>query len=136
MAKTGRANLTRDPSVKALYEDLRGSHGEESHPRTAITRRMASALLTSVIPRRCKGLKFRARTRLQFAAELMLGLRVGEVVGGGDFHGLLANHLVIMRRLGADGEPTGDEVVEGLIEHSKTGFRRYVSALGLGHVKG
>ena len=43
MAKTGRVNLTRDASVKALYEDLRQAHGEESHPRTALTRRMVTA---------------------------------------------------------------------------------------------
>ena len=60
----------------------------------------------------------------------MLGLRVGEVVGGGDFHGLLANNLTIIRRLG-DGGPVGPEIVEGYLEHSKTKHPRWVSGLGL-----
>ena len=33
------------------------------------------------------------------------------VARGGDYHGLLANHLTILRRLGPSGEPEGDEYV-------------------------
>ena len=50
MVKTGRQDLTRLSSVKALYSDLRESHGEESQPRTAITRRMIRAAHETVIP--------------------------------------------------------------------------------------
>ena len=35
----------------------------------------------------------------------MLGLRLGETLGGGDHHGMLANNLVILRKLDADGQP-------------------------------
>ena len=61
----------------------------------------------------------------------MLGLRVGEALGGGDYHGLLANNVTILRRLDAEGIPTGDEYVEAMIEHSKTGHKRIISAVGL-----
>ena len=131
MVKTGRQDLTRLPSVKALYSDLRESHGEEAQPRTAITRRMIRAAHETVIPNLHKGEKVRARKQLEFAAEVMLGLRVGEVVSGGDYHGLLANHLTILRRAGEDGQPEGDEYVEGMLEHSKTKHQRYVCAVGL-----
>ena len=45
---------------------------------------------------------------------------MGEALQGGDFHGLLANHLVILQRLNEYGEPVGEETLEGMLEHSKT----------------
>ena len=41
------------------------------------------------------------------ALELMCGLRVGEVLGGGDHHGLLANHTYLLTNL-----ETGEVSVE------------------------
>ena len=64
-----------------------------------------------------------------FAIEVMFGLRVGEALSGGDFHGILANHLVILQRLDALGEPVGEETLEGMMEHSKTKNLRYVNAV-------
>ena len=61
----------------------------------------------------------------------MLGLRVGEVLSGGDYHGLLANHLTILHRLDEFGVPSEDATVEGFLEHSKTKHSRYVNAVGL-----
>ena len=58
------------------------------------------------------------------AIEVMLGMRVGEVAGGGDGHGLLANNLVILRDA-----RSGEETVEGFLEHSKTKHRRYCNAV-------
>ena len=54
-----------------------------------------------------------------------MGLRVGEVISGGDFHGLMANHLSILTH-----RETGEVSVEGLLEHSKTKRKRYINALG------
>ena len=38
--------------------------------------------------------------------------------------------MTIVRKLDSEGRPCGDEYVEALIEHSKTGFRRVVTACG------
>jgi hypothetical protein len=131
MMKTGRDNLTRRADVKALFEELKTRHGEEARPRTATTRRMMRHVLEDVIPARGGNELVNTRMRLMFALEVMMGLRVGEVLTGGDYHGLLANHLTLLRRIGEDGVP-GDEVtVEGFLEHSKTKHSRYVNAVGV-----
>ena len=87
-------------------------------------------MIERVVPDRCSE-RTRVRTQLMMAIEVMFGLRVGEALSGGDFHGLLANHLTILRRLGPDGQPEGEEYVEALLEHSKTKFKRRITALGL-----
>lgn len=58
------------------------------------------------------------------------GLRVGESHTGGDFNGLLANHLSILRKT-----ETGLVTTEAMLEHSKTKFKRFTNSLGttLGH---
>eukprot|EP00966_Prymnesium_polylepis_P179033 4145119-Prymnesium_polylepis.1 len=71
MARTGRANLTALPGVKAFYEHIRTLHGEESHPRTAATRRMVRAILETIIDR-VVGPLTRPRLRLMVALECML----------------------------------------------------------------
>lgn len=70
------------------------------------------------------------RDKLIFAMQIMFGCRVGEVVGDG--HGMLAaNNLVILRKLDANGEPTGEETLEGMLPHTKsTELKRFVNALG------
>ena len=69
--------------------------------------------------------------QLMFALEIMMGLRVGEALSRGDFHGLLANHLVVLQKLDDQGEPVGDETVEAMLEHSKTKHLRWINAVGL-----
>ena len=129
MAKTRERNFTKDAGVKAFYNDLKKRHGEEPQPRTALTREMMRVLLSEVMSG--KNSSKMTRERLLFAAEVMLGTRVGELLGGGDGHGMLANNLVILRKLDKDGNPTGEETVEGMIEHSKTSaYKRFVNALG------
>ena len=132
MGRTGRENLTRHAEVKAFYRELRVLHGEEGHPRTATTPGMIFHLFDSVIDRQFDGKPLlRARARLLMALEVMCGLRVGEVLGGGDGHGLLANHVVLLRNL-----RTGAESVECLVEHSKTKFRRWVNAVATSEGEG
>ena len=118
-------NLTRLADVKSFYESLRHAHGEESHPRTAATRRMVRLMLDRLVDARFAGEELRARTKLMIALEVMMGLRVGEALSGGDFHGLMANHLSILESI-----ETGEETVEALLEHSKTRFKRVISAVG------
>ena len=49
---------------------------------------------------------------------------------GGDYHGLLAINVKILRRLDSDGKPGDEEFVEVMIEHSKTGHQRWITAVG------
>ena len=131
MTRTGREDLTRKAEVKALHKELSARHGEEATPRTAITRMMMRQLLERVIPERGGEVDVSTRMQLMFALEVMFGLRVGEALGGGDFHGLLANHLVILQKLDEDGEPSGAVTLEGMLEHSKTLHKRWVNAVGV-----
>ena len=125
--RTRGVDLTRNPEVKALFNDLRVAHGEESHPRTAATRRMVRCILGTGISDEFEARPdLAARYRLEVAMECVLGLRVGEALSGGDFHGMLANNLKILHR------PATDTCfVEGLLEHSKTKHKRYVSGLAV-----
>ena len=125
MARTRERNLTKLPEVKAFYESLRELHGQESAPRTATTRRMIRIIMDELIDRVASA-RTAPRVKLMFALEVMCGLRVGEVLTGGDFHGLQANNLVILTN-----QATGAESVECFLEHSKTKHRRWVNAVGV-----
>ena len=131
MGHTGRENLTKREDVKSFLKTLKGAHAEESRPRTTATRRMLWSAIHEVIPGRKSSPLVTLRHQLLIAVEAMMGFRVGEVLGGGDRHGLLANNVKIIRAVGVDGRPRGDEMVEASIEHSKTGPRRTVTAVGL-----
>ena len=131
MTRTGREDITRRPDVKALHKELSERHGEEVTPRTAITRLMMQQLLERVIPEREGDEVVSVRMCLMFALEVMFGLRVGEGLGAGDFHGLLANCLVILEKLNDDGVPCGVETCEAMLEHSKTRHKRWINAVGV-----
>ena len=125
MARTGRPNLTSLGDVKYAYKDLRDKLGVEHTPRTACTPRMLKLAIGSVIAKECRKAIVEKRTKLDFASESGLGFRVGETFSGGDYHGMKANHLIILRE-----KSTGLETVEGMIEHSKTGYKRFANCLG------
>ena len=129
MARTRDVNLTTRGDVKAVYQELRQRHGEEPTPRTAITSLMMRHLQETVIPERGGDETVNTRMALMFDVEVMFGLRVGEALQGGDYHGMLANYLVILQRLDEWGEPVGEETLEGMLEHSKTKSLRYVNAV-------
>ena len=124
MARTGRENLCRRPDVIACERNLRQSHGEEHRPRTATTRRMLRHMLGEGVQEQFSSDAVRRRARLFLGLETLMGLRVGEALSGGDYHGLLANNLVILRNI-----QTGVESVEATLEHSKTGFKRIINAV-------
>ena len=125
MIRTGRPNLTSNSDVKAHYSSLIDLHGVEGQPRTAATPRMAFHMFDSVIEVHCPRPFIRSRTGLDFCLEAGCGVRVGEAMTGGDFHGMKANHLCILRRV-----DSGLVTIEGMLDHSKTGFKRYVNCLG------
>mmetsp|Transcript_45392 Transcript_45392/g.96589 ORF Transcript_45392/g.96589 Transcript_45392/m.96589 type:complete len:87 (-) Transcript_45392:1261-1521(-) len=78
---------------------LRNSHGEEIRPRTIVTRRMMQIILERLLASGDHSREVELRSQLMLAIEALLGMRVGEVCGGGDGHGLLANNLVILREI-------------------------------------
>merc|ERR1712070_739397 len=92
---------------------------------------MMHLLLEVVIPERGGHPSVNARMQLMYALEILFGLRVGEALAGGDYHGLLANNLYLLRRLDAMSLPTGRVTGEAYLEHSKTGHSRYINAVGL-----
>ena len=125
MMRTGRPNLTADSGVRAHYSSLLDEHGVEEQPRTAATPRMIFHLFDSVIVKHCPREFICARTSLDVCLEAGCGLRVGEALSGGDYHGLLAGNVSLLRRV-----DTGLVTVEGKLEHSKTKFQRFVNCLG------
>jgi len=85
---------------------------------------MVRIILSDLLERGDHSREVELRTQLMIAIETLLGLRVGDVCGGGDGHGILAKSLAILQDIA-----TGEETVEGFLEHSKTHHRRYVSGL-------
>ena len=124
IGRTRIDNVTKDVSVRALYESLCQRHGEEAAPRTALTRRMLWFLAHELIAKH-SGERTFERVQLMYLMEVMLGLRVGEALSGGDYHGLLANNFVILTHQG-----TGRVSTEAMLEHSKTKFQRWINAVG------
>ena len=58
--------------------------------------------------------------------ETGLGMRVTEVMSGGDFHGMKATHLRLLAKLSIN-----LVTCKSMVEHSKTCFKRYCSCLAL-----
>ena len=128
LTKLELLDVTKNKSVQAHLKEVLEQCGQEHEPQTAATARMLKAMVRDggVIDRRYPHdgvVKF--RTKLQSVCEGVGGCRVSEVAGGGDCHGLLANHSAILR------DPvSGEEVVELKLEHSKTGYARYLDLAG------
>jgi hypothetical protein len=127
MIKSGRPNLTYlDSSVKAHYSSLVETHGVEEHPRTAATPRMIDwAINKGVVEKHCPKPFICKRTKLDIGLEVGCGVRVGEAMGAGDYHGVKADHVAILRNTS-----TGLVTVEMMLEHSKTKFKRWTNCLG------
>ena len=84
-----------------------------------------------VIDQRFKSWVVAARSKVQFVFEGVGGCRIGEVCGAGEGHGLLANNTAILEDLDAPPGDLGKVVVEAKLEHSKTGFSRYLDLAGV-----
>ena len=142
MVRTHRVNLTSTESgCKAHYSSLLDAHGVVEHPRTSATPRMAGLMMGTdfrlttanvvsgsdrgLISQECPSPFICCRTRLDTCLEGSMGLRVGEALGAGDFHGLTACNLCVLTKL-----DTGLVTVEAMLEHSKTKFRRWSTSLG------
>ena len=128
MVKLGLPDVTKDGSVKAHAKDLLDGLSEEHEPATTATPTMLKWCVETGIGERFAhpGGFVAARERVQFLCEGVGGCRIGEVCGGGESHGILANNLRFIE------DPMGTDeltrsVVEFKLEHSKTGFSRYLN---------
>ena len=116
---------TKTAEVKAHVKGLKVAHGLESQPATHGTRRMLNLILNTVIPRRASSLMIRARSKLFLVLEAVGGLRVGEAMGGGDHHGMLANNICLLKD-----SRDGSMSVEARLEHTKTKQVRWINMVG------
>jgi hypothetical protein len=124
MTKLELPDVTKDKGVKAHVRTMLEICGTEHEPATAATPRMLSNMLVGggVIDRRYGTLTFvGAREKVQIVFEGVGGCRIGEVVGSGDSHGLLANETAILTNL--DGGGKGPEV-EVVVEAKLSSTRR------------
>ena len=133
MRELSLPDWTKRGDVKAFIKDLVGESGMVHEPSTAATPRMMACLLGrgGLVDRERKSSLLSARDALQIVLEGVGGCRVGEVAGGGDVHGFLANNLSLVEDPTADAGTMGATVVEGWLEHSKTGFGRFLDIAGV-----
>jgi hypothetical protein len=122
----GTTDWTKDATVKAHIKELLIATGIEHEPATAATPRMLRLLLErgGLVDQRYPQALLGAREKVQVVCEGVGGCRIGEVAGGGDCHGLLANEVAIMEDPQAEEGALGQSVVVARLEHSKTGFAR------------
>ena len=128
MTKLGLPDVTKEKEVKKHSDELIERLGTEHEPSTAATPRMVHHAVRpggAIDKRYLQSDILRTREKLQFVMEGVGGCRICEVLGAGESHGLLANEVCILR------DPvTGVEVVEAKLEHSKTGFSRFLDLAG------
>ena len=128
MVKLGIPDVTKNGSVKAHAKDLLDGISEEHETATTATPSMLKWCIETGIGERFPhpGGFVALREKVQFLCEGVGGCRIGEVCGGGESHGILANNLKFIE------DPMGTDeltksVVEFKLEHSKTGFSRYLN---------
>lgn len=83
-----------------------------------------------VIDQRYSDAFIASREKVQFVIEGVGGCRIGEVAGAGEGHGILADNVAILEDMSKEPGTLGSCVVEGYLEHSKTGFSRYLDFAG------
>ena len=127
MVKLGLPDVTKDGSVKAHAKDLLDGISMEHETATTATPAMLKWCIEEGIDERFKHPSgfVALREKVQFICEGVGGCRIGEVCGGGESHGILANNLRFVE------DPMGTEaltrsIVEFKLEHSKTGYSRYL----------
>ena len=128
------ANVTKDSGVKQHRKELTAKMGVEHTPADTATPRMLKYMVEKGCAKRFVNPFLVARERVQIVAEGAGGCRIGEVCGGGDCHGLLANNTCILEDIamkpGTESIETQRVVVEMKLEHSKTKFSRYLDVAG------
>ena len=129
--KLGLTDFTKLGEVRAHLKELMEENGLESEPATAATPRMLKLIVDPgglADQRYGTGSYLASKNKLQFVMEGVGGCRICEVAG--DAHGVLANNTCVMEDLDGERGALGTIVAEALLEHSKTGFRRYLNMAG------
>jgi len=135
-AKLELPDYTKAKRVKMLLKELETKGEAIVSPDTQVTAQIIGEMYgpsgtlawsCSKVPAMAK--LFAAREAVLNDFELVGGMRVGEVCGGGDSHGLLANRVCIQQVLSGEGSEFG-ETIEAEIEDSKTGFGRWTVFVG------
>ena len=129
-------NYTRSKRIKSLVRDLGAKGGAVTSPDTQVTSLMIGEMYGpgGTIEATCQKVPqtaelCTARETCLNDLELVGGMRVAEVCGGGDGHGLLANMVCIQRVRSGPGSEYGT-TIEARIEDSKTGFPRWTVFTG------
>jgi hypothetical protein len=122
----GLTDWTKEASVKAHVKELLIATGVEHEPATTATPRMLRLLVMDggAVDARYGRYLLSAREKVQLVCEGVGGCRIGEVAGGGDCHGLLANEVALMEDPSGVTGALGQSVVVARLEHSKTGYAR------------
>ena len=129
--KLGLRDVTKLGGVKAHMKELLNGMSMESEPATTATPRMLKLIVDKLIDQRFGSSFVASREKLQFVMEAVGGCRIGEVCGGGDSHGLLANNMAILEDPEVEAGEPGKVTVEAWLEHSKTNFSRYLDIAGM-----
>ena len=125
MVKLGITDVTKSGEVKAHARDLLDGVCMEHESATTATPAMLKWCIEKGIDERYFGFVAK-REKVQFLCEGLGGCRIGEVCGGGETHGILANNLAFLEDASSQDGLTRT-VVELKIEHSKTKFSRYMN---------
>ena len=136
MVKTQLTDHTKSKSVKAHIKELMSGASMEHEPSTTATPNMLKMIVEKLVDERFSDPFIAARDKVQVIVEGVGGCRIGEVVGGGDRHGLLANNTCILEDPNAEQGSICSTVVEMKLEHSKTGYSRYLDIAGKTQISG
>ena len=120
---------TSRPRVKAVIKEITESLGLEPEPCVLLSRMIIRIGIEETIPSVCSMRYILMRTYALLTCELVGGLRVGEATGGGEGHGLLANHCCLAYP-SDPGRFDLKEVVVFTLEDSKTKFGRRMAIAG------
>ena len=130
MAQMELRVLTGVPRVKMYIKEVAEQIGTEPEPCDIPSALVVSTMLTRVLPKACSTDYILARSQVLFDGETAGGARLGEMTGGGDGHGVLANHSDIAWPVGAE-DQRECETVNLHIEDSKTKYSRDMTYVGV-----
>jgi len=128
MARMELPVMTSVPRIKHIIKETADQVGTDPEPCTIPTALVVQTMLTQVLPPLCSTEYILKRSLVLFDGETLGGARLGEMTGGGDGHGVLANMTDIAWPVGSD---PASSTVNLHIEDSKTGFSRDMTYMGV-----
>ena len=119
-------NLTDLPAVKAHYKEMQKRDGTVARPAAHLTKRAFGRLVRDVIPAEEKQRLIRSRYAIQVMIEVLCGTRIGEVADSGQGHGVHTGSVRLVTE-----KATGKQMIDILIDGSKTGHMRYTGCVAI-----